>query len=156
MCPLNSQETLPQQEAGTPPRQISHMEWFRGVWFIAHPPGSTSPFPLSSNRPEALEVEISSGLPDSLLRCHPACLSFYGRDFSCPVFLLALALPLLGRFIGCANFNPVKRLTRAEFSRRLRGVAQKKTGTHGANGENPVCHVWANAGPYVRISGYKI
>lgn len=99
------------------------------------PLGSTSPVPHpSSNPPGALEVEISTGLPGRPLRCHPACLRsvfFYGRDFSCPAFLLSR------RFMGCANFNPGETahrsriFTRVEASCAVAGGEKTGGGTSG-------------------------
>lgn len=104
-----------QQEAGTPPRQISHMEWFKGGWFTAQPPGNTSPFP-------SLQYNLKLWRWKSLaflIVCscyHPACLaaqSFYCRAFSCPVFLLPL---LVSRLIGWTYLNMVKSPVRTEFT----------------------------------------
>lgn len=44
------QETVPNEIPAPPPGQVNHMEWFKGVWFIAHPLVSTSPFPTARSK----------------------------------------------------------------------------------------------------------
>ena len=95
--------SFPQQEAGTPPRQMSHMEWFRGGWFTTQPPGNISPF-LSLQSDLKLWRWKSPLAFLIVYSCyyHPACLaaqSFYCHAFSCPAFLLPFPV---WRLIGCA------------------------------------------------------
>lgn len=148
--------TSTQQEAGTPPRQISHMEWFRGVWFTAQPPGSTSPFPS----PHIWRGGISFGFPHCLLCYDPAYLHFYCSAFSCPVFLLPL---LAWRFIGCSNFNlptpprPVFIVNNEnEWMMIERFCAEKLEHMEQQWGTSISCwNKWSSV--YIlRISGYKI